>query len=60
MSIQWYPGHMHVARKEAAKTMAGVDVIIELLDARIPEASSNPLITELRLQCQRPCLIPQL
>ncbi len=47
---------MHVARKEAAKTMAGVDVIIELLDARIPEASSNPLITELRLQCQRPCL----
>jgi ribosome biogenesis GTPase A len=36
--------------------MASIDVVIELLDARIPEASTNPLVRELRLQRQRPCL----
>ncbi len=36
--------------------METVDVIIEVLDARMPEASSNPMITELRLHRQRPCL----
>jgi ribosome biogenesis GTPase A len=56
MPIQWFPGHMHVARKEAARTMEAVDVIIEVLDARMPEASGNPVITELRLHRQRPCL----
>lgn len=56
MSIQWFPGHMNTARREAAKTIASIDVIVEVLDARIPEASSNPMITELRLQCRRPCL----
>ena len=56
MSIQWFPGHMNIARQEAAKRMETVDVIIELLDARMPEASSNPMITELRLHRQRPCL----
>jgi ribosome biogenesis GTPase A len=47
---------MHVARKEAAKTMETIDVIVEVLDARMPEASSNPMITELRQHRQRPCL----
>jgi len=47
---------MTVARREAAKTMAASDVVVEVLDARMPEASSNPIITELRLACQRPCL----
>ena len=56
MSIQWFPGHMNAARKEAAKTMEVIDVIVELLDARIPNASSNPLIQELRLARQRPSL----
>jgi ribosome biogenesis GTPase A len=56
MSIQWFPGHMNVARKEAAKTMEIIDVIVEVLDARIPNASSNPLIEELRLARQRPSL----
>ena len=56
MSIQWFPGHMNVARKEAAKTMEVIDVIVEVLDARIPNASSNPLIEELRLARQRPSL----
>ena len=56
MSIQWFPGHMNSARRKAAETMASIDVVIELLDARLPEASSNPLIGELRMQRQRPCL----
>ncbi len=56
MSIQWYPGHMTLARKKAAETMAATDVVIEVLDARLPEASCNPMIEELRLHRQRPCL----
>ena len=47
---------MNAARKEAAKTMEVIDVIVEILDARIPQASCNPLIEELRLARQRPCL----
>jgi ribosome biogenesis GTPase A len=56
MAIQWFPGHMTSARKKAAETMARIDVVIEVLDARVPEAGSNPLIRELRLHRQRPCL----
>ncbi|MCM8612221.1 ribosome biogenesis GTPase YlqF [Accumulibacter sp.] len=56
MAIQWYPGHMTAARKKAAEAMASTDVVIEVVDARLPEASSNPMVRELRLQRQRPCL----
>ncbi len=56
MAIQWFPGHMTFARKKAAETMARIDVVIEVLDARCPEASSNPMIRQLRLHRQRPCL----
>lgn len=56
MSIQWFPGHMTSARRKAAETMEFTDVVIEVLDARAPEASCNPMITELRLHRQRPCL----
>jgi ribosome biogenesis GTPase A len=56
MSINWFPGHMVSARKKAAETMESTDLIIEVLDARLPEASCNPLIKELRLHRQRPCL----
>jgi len=44
------------ARKKAAETMAKIDVVIEVLDARLPGASSNPLIERLRHERQRPCL----
>jgi ribosome biogenesis GTPase A len=47
---------MNSARRKAAETMEFVDVVIEVLDARLPQASSNPMITELRQQRQRPCL----
>ena len=47
---------MTSARRKAAETMEFTDVVIEVLDARAPEASCNPMITELRLHRQRPCL----
>ncbi len=56
MTIQWFPGHMNLARKKAAETMAWVDMVIEVVDARLPEASSNPMIRQLREHRQRPCL----
>jgi ribosome biogenesis GTPase A len=56
MAIQWFPGHMTTARKKAAETMAQIDVVVEVLDARLPEAGSNPMIHELRLHRQRSCL----
>lgn len=56
MAIQWFPGHMTSARKRASESMEFVDVVIEVVDARLPEASTNPMIEELRKQRQRPCL----
>ena len=56
MAIQWFPGHMTSARKKAAETLAMADVVVEVLDARLPAASSNPMIHELRAFRQRPCL----
>lgn len=58
MAIQWFPGHMTTARKKAAETMAQIDVVVEVLDARLPEAGSNPMIHELRTHRQRACLKP--
>jgi ribosome biogenesis GTPase A len=56
MAIQWFPGHMTSARKKAAETMAMTDVVVEVVDARLPEASTNPMIRQLREHRQRPCL----
>jgi ribosome biogenesis GTPase A len=47
MSIQWFPGHMHATQKAIAKRLPDIDVVIELLDARLPGSSSNPLLAEL-------------
>ncbi len=54
MSIQWYPGHMAKAQRALAKAFPSQDVIIEVLDARMPHASSNPVVTALRLG--KPCI----
>lgn len=48
MSLQWYPGHMTKARRELAALMPSQDGVIEVLDARMPKASSNPVVAELR------------
>lgn len=54
MAINWFPGHMHKARKEIKKAMSGIDVVIEVLDARIPFSSANPLVKQLR--AEKPCI----
>jgi ribosome biogenesis GTPase A len=46
--INWFPGHMHKARKEIAQVMDEIDVVIEVLDARLPMSSENPLVDQLR------------
>lgn len=48
MAIQWYPGHMHKAQKEVRDIFNQVDVFIEVLDARIPFSSQNPMIETIR------------
>ncbi|MEY2891838.1 MAG: hypothetical protein RJA98_1746 [Pseudomonadota bacterium] len=47
MAIQWFPGHMHVTRKAIAERIKAIDVVIEMLDARLPGSSANPLLAEL-------------
>ncbi|GAA4947257.1 ribosome biogenesis GTPase YlqF [Halioxenophilus aromaticivorans] len=54
MAINWYPGHMHKARKEMLNVLPQMDVIIEMTDARIPASSENPVIAELK--SQKPCI----
>jgi len=46
--IQWYPGHMHKASKEIKQTLPDIDLLIEVLDARIPYSSQNPMLDQLR------------
>ncbi|WP_340121765.1 ribosome biogenesis GTPase YlqF [Methylobacter svalbardensis] len=54
MLIQWYPGHMHKASKAVKEILPQVDLIIEILDARIPFSSQNPMLTDLR--GDKPCI----
>jgi ribosome biogenesis GTPase A len=54
MPTQWYPGHMAKARRLIAESVAIHDVVIEVVDARMPASSANPVLTELRKQ--KPCI----
>ena len=54
MNIQWYPGHMHKASKEIKQVLPQIDLIIEVLDARIPFSSQNPMLSTLR--GDKPCI----
>ncbi len=54
MTINWFPGHMNKARREISAAMRETDVVIEVLDARLPVASANPMLAELRED--RPCV----
>ncbi len=47
MSIQWFPGHMHLTRQAIAERIKDIDVVLEMLDARLPGSSANPLLAEL-------------
>ena len=48
MKIQWYPGHMHKASKEIRQALPDIDLLIEILDARIPYSSQNPMLASIR------------
>ena len=52
--IHWFPGHMHKARKEFGKILPQVDLVIEILDARLPGSSENPMLKQLR--GDKPCI----
>ncbi|WP_198243361.1 ribosome biogenesis GTPase YlqF [methane-oxidizing endosymbiont of Gigantopelta aegis] len=54
MKINWYPGHMHKASKEIKEALPHIDLIIEVLDARIPYSSQNPVLSDLRQET--PCI----
>lgn len=53
MNIQWFPGHMAKTRRMITENIKLVDVVIELLDARIPRSSQNPDINELTINKPR-------
>jgi len=54
MAIHWFPGHMNKARKKIAEAMPDIDLVIEVLDARLPFSSTNPMVDELR--SDKPCI----
>jgi ribosome biogenesis GTPase A len=54
MKIQWFPGHMHKASKEVEEKLPEMDLLIEVLDARIPFSTENPMIAAIR--GDKPCL----
>ena len=47
MAIQWFPGHMHLTRKTIEERIKDIDVVIEMLDARLPGSSANPMLAQL-------------
>ena len=47
MAIQWFPGHMHLTKKAISERIKEIDVVIELLDARLPGSSANPMLADL-------------
>ena len=57
MNIQWYPGHMTKARRQMQEDIKLIDVVIELVDARIPISSKNPDIDQLAGQTARLVLL---
>lgn len=54
MRINWYPGHMHKAGKELKQLLPKIDLVIEVVDARIPFSSQNPMLENLR--GKKPCI----
>ncbi|HAP6986932.1 TPA: ribosome biogenesis GTPase YlqF, partial [Enterococcus faecium] len=47
MTIQWFPGHMAKARREVSEKMKYVDIVFELVDARLPLSSRNPMLDQI-------------
>jgi len=57
VSVQWFPGHMAKARRQIEEKLKLIDIVIELLDARIPMASRNPMIDQILKQKPRLILL---
>lgn len=57
MTIQWFPGHMAKARREVTEKLKLVDIVFELVDARIPISSANPMLQEIIQQKPRLILL---
>ena len=57
MNFQWYPGHMAKAKRMMQEDMKLIDVVIELVDARIPLSSKNPDIDSLAKNKSRVILL---
>ena len=47
MSVQWFPGHMHATKKAILERVKEIDVVIEMLDARLPGSSANPMLASM-------------
>ncbi|MED1437515.1 MULTISPECIES: ribosome biogenesis GTPase YlqF [Aeribacillus] len=47
MTIQWFPGHMAKARRQVVEKLKLIDIVYELVDARIPQSSRNPMIDDI-------------
>lgn len=47
MAIQWFPGHMAKAKRQVQENLKHIDIVYELVDARLPESSQNPLLDEI-------------
>ena len=60
MHFQWYPGHMTKAKRMMQENIKLIDLVIELVDARIPMSSRNPDIDELGKQKARLILLNQI
>ena len=45
--VQWFPGHMAKTRRKITEDLKLVDIVMELLDARIPASSSNPVLRDI-------------
>ncbi|BBI60494.1 hypothetical protein HSBAA_18000 [Vreelandella sulfidaeris] len=45
--LGWFPGHMNKARRQIKEVLPEIDVVIEVLDARLPYSSANPMLAEL-------------
>jgi ribosome biogenesis GTPase A len=54
MAINWFPGHMNRARNQIEEAMPDIDLVVEVLDSRLPYSSTNPLVDELR--AGKPCI----
>ena len=54
--LSWYPGHMAKTKKQIIQDLKIVDIVIELLDARIPVSSQNPNIAEITKNKKSPLL----